>query len=113
MVLAFSEVRRVVERVCVRQDVLDACAKRDLGFAIAVLNENGVTQGQIASLTGLHQNRLSDYKTGKHRPTVTHAVHEHEPGRFRACSGGNGSDSRRRGGIATPAAVRLGHGASG
>ena len=69
MVLAFSEVRRVVERVCARQDVLDACAKRDLGFVIAVLNENGVTQGQIASLTGLHQNRLSDYKTGKHRPT--------------------------------------------
>jgi transcriptional regulator with XRE-family HTH domain len=69
VVLALSEVRRVVERVCARQDVLDACARRDLGLAIAVLNENGVTQGQIASLTGLHQNRLSDYKTGKHRPT--------------------------------------------
>ncbi len=69
MVLALAEARRVVERVCARQDVLDACARRDLGFAIAVLNENGVTQGQIASLTGLHQNRLSDYKTGKHRPT--------------------------------------------
>ena len=69
VVLAFSEVRRVVGRVCARQDVLDACANRDLGFVIAVLNENGVTQGQIASLTGLHQNRLSDYKTGKHRPT--------------------------------------------
>jgi transcriptional regulator with XRE-family HTH domain len=69
VVLAFSEVRRVVGRVCARQDVLDACADRDLGFVIAVLNESGVTQGQIASLTGLHQNRLSDYKTGKHRPT--------------------------------------------
>jgi hypothetical protein len=34
-----------------------------------VLNDNGVTQGQIAGLTGLHQNRLSDYKTGKHRAT--------------------------------------------
>ena len=68
VVLAFAEVRRVVERVCARQDVLDACAERDLGFVIAVLNENGVTQGQIASFTGLHQNRLSDYKTGKHRP---------------------------------------------
>jgi transcriptional regulator with XRE-family HTH domain len=69
VVLAFSEVRRVVERVCARQDVLDACVKRDLGFVIAVLNENRVTQEQIADLTGLHQNRLSDYKTGKHRPT--------------------------------------------
>ena len=67
MVLAISEVRRVVERVCARQDVIDACADRDLGAVIAALNENGLTQGQIASLTGLHQNRLSDYKTGKHR----------------------------------------------
>jgi transcriptional regulator with XRE-family HTH domain len=48
--------------------VIDACAKRDLGTVIAVLNEQGLTQGQMASLTGLHQNRLSDYKTGKHRP---------------------------------------------
>jgi hypothetical protein len=32
MVLAPSEVRRIVERVCARQDVLDACANRDLGY---------------------------------------------------------------------------------
>jgi transcriptional regulator with XRE-family HTH domain len=68
VVLAISEVRRVVERVCARQDVIDACADRDLGAVIAVLNANGLTQGQMASLTGLHQNRLSDYKTGKHQP---------------------------------------------
>ena len=68
MVLALAEVRRVVERVCARQDVLDACARRDLGFVIAVLNENRLTQGQMASLTGLHQNRLSNYKTGIHEP---------------------------------------------
>ena len=68
VVLAISEVRRIVERVCARQDVLDACARRDLGYVIAVLEENGLTQGQMASLTGLHQNRLSDYKTGKHKP---------------------------------------------
>ena len=68
VVLAFAEVRRVVERVCARQDVLDACANRDLGFVIAVLNENRLTQGQMASLTGLHQNRLSNYKTGIHEP---------------------------------------------
>jgi transcriptional regulator with XRE-family HTH domain len=68
VVLAISEVRRVVERVCARQDVIDACADRDLGAVIAVFNANGLTQGQMASLTGLHQNRLSDYKTGKHQP---------------------------------------------
>ena len=53
VVLAISEVRRVVERVCARQDVLDACARRDLGYVIAVLEENGLTQGQMASLAGL------------------------------------------------------------
>ena len=68
MILAISEVRRIVERVCARQDVLDACARRDLGYVIAVLEENGLTQGQTGSLTGLHQNRLSDYKRGKHKP---------------------------------------------
>ena len=68
MVLAISEVRRIAERVCARQDVLGACARRDLGYVIAVLEENALTQGQMASLTGLHQNRLSDYKTGKHKP---------------------------------------------
>ena len=55
MVLPISEVRRIVERVCARQDVLDACAERDLGYVIAVFEEHGLTQGQMASLTGLHQ----------------------------------------------------------
>ena len=69
MVLALAEVRRIVERVCARQDVLDACARRDLGAVIAVLNDNGLTQGQIAALTGVPQGRLSEYKTGKRTPT--------------------------------------------
>jgi len=68
VVLLISEVRRIVDRVCARQDVLDACAERDLGYVIAFFEKNGLTQGQMAGLTGLHQNRLSDYKTGKHRP---------------------------------------------
>jgi hypothetical protein len=37
-------------------------------MVIEVLNGCGLTQVQIGSLTGLHQNRLSDYKTGKHEP---------------------------------------------
>ena len=68
MVLPISEVRRIVEQACARQDVLDACARRDLGYVIAVLEKHGLTQVQMASLTGLHQNRLSNYKTGKHEP---------------------------------------------
>jgi hypothetical protein len=68
VVLPISEVRRIVERVCARQDVLDACAERDLGYVIGVFEDNGLTQSQMASLTGLHQVQLSNYKTGKHRP---------------------------------------------
>ena len=68
VVLPISEVRRIVERVYARQDVLDACVERDLGYVITVFEENGLTQSQMASLTGLHQVQLSNYKTGKHRP---------------------------------------------
>ena len=53
MVLPISEVRRIVERVCARQDVLDACAERDIGYVIAVLEENGLTQSQIAERLNL------------------------------------------------------------
>lgn len=59
MVLTLSEVRRIVDRVCARQDVLDACARRDLGMVIEILNGSGLAQGQIGALTGLHQNRLA------------------------------------------------------
>jgi hypothetical protein len=48
VVLPISEVRRIVERVCARQDVLDACAERDLGYVIAAFEEGGLTQGQMA-----------------------------------------------------------------
>jgi hypothetical protein len=56
--LAISEVRGIVERACARQDVLDACARRDLGTVITVLGAHGLTQGQIAELTGLSQGHL-------------------------------------------------------
>jgi hypothetical protein len=49
VVLPISEVRRIVERVCARQDVLDACAERDLGYVITVFEENGLTQSQMGA----------------------------------------------------------------
>jgi hypothetical protein len=61
-------VREIVSRVCTRLDVLNACRRRDLGAVIATLNAHGVTQGQIAGLTGIPQGRLSEYKTGKYIP---------------------------------------------
>ena len=71
MALAISEVRGIVERACARQDVLDACARRDLGTVITVLKSLGVAQGQIAELTGISQGRLSEWATGKRKPRAT------------------------------------------
>jgi transcriptional regulator with XRE-family HTH domain len=71
MALAVSDVREVVERVCARPDVLEACGHRDLGVVIEVLGAHGVTQGQIAGLTGVSQGRLSEYRNHKRRPTAS------------------------------------------
>jgi transcriptional regulator with XRE-family HTH domain len=69
--LAISEVRRITEQACARQDVLDALAHRDLGTVIAVLGAHGLTQGQIGSLTGTSQGRLSEWMNGKREPRAT------------------------------------------
>jgi transcriptional regulator with XRE-family HTH domain len=71
VVLAPSDVRGIVERVCARQDVLDACVRRDLGTVITVLNAHGLTQGQIAELTGILQGRLSEYARRKRTPKAS------------------------------------------
>jgi transcriptional regulator with XRE-family HTH domain len=68
MAQGVSDVREVVERVCARPDVLDACRHRDLGIVIEVLGGHGVTQGQVADLTGISQGRLSEYKQHKITP---------------------------------------------
>src|SRR4051794_17276234 len=62
-----ADVRAIVERVCARPDVLDACARRDLGAVINALTDKrtgGLTQGKIAELTGIPQGRISEWKTG-------------------------------------------------
>jgi transcriptional regulator with XRE-family HTH domain len=61
MALDTAEVREIVERACARPDVLDACRKRDLGVVIEIFGSHGLTQGKIASLTGIGQGRLSQY----------------------------------------------------
>jgi predicted transcriptional regulator len=71
MALGVSDVREIVERVCARPDVLDACRHRDLGVVVEVLGGHGVTQGQIAGLTGSSQGRLSEYM--KHKRTPRHS----------------------------------------
>jgi len=69
--LAISEVRKIVQRACAQRDILDACARRDLGTVITLLRPHGVTQGQISALTGIPQGRLSEWMTRKREPRAT------------------------------------------
>lgn len=71
MAVDIPAIREIVERVCTRPDVLEACTRRDLGFVIRVLCAQGITQSQIAAVTGMQQGRLSEYKTGKRVATAT------------------------------------------
>ncbi len=71
MAVDIPAIREVVERVCTRRDVIEACKRRDLGAVIRVLCAQGLTQGQLSSLTGIPQGRLSEYKTHKRVPTAT------------------------------------------
>ena len=68
MAVDIPAIREVVERVCTRQDVLEACKRRDLGSVITALCAHGITQAQIAALTGKTQGRISEYKTYKRNP---------------------------------------------
>jgi hypothetical protein len=71
MGLDISEVRGIVERVFARRDVLDACARRDLGATVAVLGTQGVMRGQISELTGIGQGRLSEWVRHKRAPAAS------------------------------------------
>ena len=71
MALDIFEVREVVERVFAQQDVLDACARRDLGRIIMILGAHGLTQGRISELTGISQGRLSEWARRKRAPRAS------------------------------------------
>ena len=71
MAVDVPDVREVIERVFTRNDVLDACKRRDLGAVIDALCAQGVTQIQLSLLTGIPQGRLSQYKTHKGNPQAT------------------------------------------
>jgi transcriptional regulator with XRE-family HTH domain len=68
MAVSSADVRVIVDRVCARPDVLDACTRRDLGAVISALGSTGITQGQISALTGVSQGRLSEWRTGRREP---------------------------------------------
>ena len=69
MAVEIPVIREIVERVCTRPDVLDACKRRDLGFVITTLCAHGMTQSQIGALTDKTQGRISEYKTYKREPS--------------------------------------------
>ncbi len=71
MTLGIFEVREIIRRVFARQDVLDACARRDLGRIIMVLGADGLTQGRISELTGISQGRLSEWARRKRTAQAT------------------------------------------
>jgi transcriptional regulator with XRE-family HTH domain len=68
MAVSSADVRAIVERVCARPEVLDACARRDLGAVIVALGAAGLTQGRIAEFTSIGQGRLSEWVNGKRKP---------------------------------------------
>jgi hypothetical protein len=79
MALDRKEVQQRVERVFAREDVLEACVRRDrgqekptsdLGVILNVMKSHGLTQGVISGLTGIGQGRLSEFKHGKRQPTL-------------------------------------------
>jgi hypothetical protein len=80
MAVDIPALREVVERVCARQDVLDACRRRDLGAVIKALGVDGITQGQISGLTGIPQGRLSEYMRHKRTPTATSTLEKFADG---------------------------------
>ena len=57
-------IREKLTAVFARQDLYEACSRRDAGAMITILNAGGVTQGQIAARTGIAQSTLSNYKRG-------------------------------------------------
>ena len=71
MTLSIAEVRGIVDRVFAQPDVLDACARRDLGRIILVLGTHGLTQGRISELTGISQGRLSEWARRKRAPRAS------------------------------------------
>jgi len=80
MAMDIPAIREIVERVCTRPDVLDACKRRDLGFVIAALCAEGMVQDQIAALIGKPQGRISQYKNHKVIPTATKTFMEFADG---------------------------------
>jgi hypothetical protein len=63
-----QHIQQIVDAVFAGQEALKACRGRELGILIGMLGSHGLSQGVIASRTGIPQGRLSEYNTGKRVP---------------------------------------------
>jgi transcriptional regulator with XRE-family HTH domain len=71
MAIDHAVVRERLSKVFARQDFLEACKRRDVGAMVRILGAHGITQGQLAMMTGIAQSTLSKYKTGGHQAEWT------------------------------------------
>jgi transcriptional regulator with XRE-family HTH domain len=67
MALDEAVVRERLAQVFARQDMFEACKRRDAGAVVGILGAHGITQTVISARTGLPQSTLSDYKRGIHQ----------------------------------------------
>jgi transcriptional regulator with XRE-family HTH domain len=58
-------IRDKLARVFARQDAYEACKRQDVGAFVRICMANGITQGQLAAMTGMAQSTLSNYARGK------------------------------------------------
>lgn len=67
MALDEAVVRERLAQVFARQDMFEACKRRDAGAMVRILGAHGITQNVIGARTGLAQSTLSHYKRGIHQ----------------------------------------------
>lgn len=72
MTIDQQEFRQRIGAVFAKREVLDACrhAHRDMSGVLAALRGHGVRQRLLADLTGVAQSRISEYATGRRRPSL-------------------------------------------
>jgi hypothetical protein len=63
MTLADPRLRETLEHVFARQDILEACQRRNLDALIRILGAHGVTQSQMSGMVGIPRGRLGTHSS--------------------------------------------------
>ena len=96
MALPEHVLREKLAAVFARQDFYEACLRKYAGAMVAILEDGGVTQGQVAALTGFGQSTSSNYKRGVTNRS-SHLLGEagERPGHATTAPPGTGPDRKR------------------